>query len=201
LVGVVFQTLTTYRKSGRLLILRVMAFHEKAGRSQVDSCLGFVEQGFLPPSGRCRHASIRTREERSFRSVQVGRSRFSRCCHLIIDLLSHRKDESWTWPLTQSPELGFGLLLFLFPGTVLTWFAFLVLRGCGRCRLIAVFIAGLLFICASSTSITWERTPHPARRPAFSSHLITTVGLLSVLPRRKCRSWFYRYANSLAWVC
>src|SRR5205814_10334221 len=31
------------------------------------------------------------------------------------------------------------------------------------------FIAGLLFICASSTSITWERTPHPVRRPAFSS--------------------------------
>jgi hypothetical protein len=29
-------------------------------------------------------------------------------------------------------------------------------------------IAGLLFICASSTSITWERTPHPVRRPAFS---------------------------------
>jgi hypothetical protein len=23
------------------------------------------------------------------------------------------------------------------------------------------FIAGLLFICALSTSITWERTPHP----------------------------------------
>ncbi len=36
------------------------------------------------------------------------------------------------------------------------------------------FIAGLLFICALSTSITWERTPHPVRRPAFSSHLVTT---------------------------
>ncbi len=32
-----------------------------------------------------------------------------------------------------------------------------------------------LKICASSTSITWERTPHPVRRPAFSSHLISTV--------------------------
>jgi hypothetical protein len=31
------------------------------------------------------------------------------------------------------------------------------------------FIAGLLFICALSTSITWERTPHPVRRPAFIS--------------------------------
>ena len=37
------------------------------------------------------------------------------------------------------------------------------------------FIAGLLFICALSTSITWERTPHPVRRPAFSSHLTSTV--------------------------
>ncbi len=26
--------------------------------------------------------------------------------------------------------------------------------------------------CALSTSITWERTPHPVRRPAFSSHLV-----------------------------
>src|SRR5205823_1567290 len=37
------------------------------------------------------------------------------------------------------------------------------------------FIAGLLFICALSTSITWERTPHPVQRPAFSSHLFTTA--------------------------
>jgi len=37
------------------------------------------------------------------------------------------------------------------------------------------FIAGLLFICALSTSITWERTPHPVRRPAFSSHLYGVV--------------------------
>jgi hypothetical protein len=40
-------------------------------------------------SGRvshCRHPSIRTLDERWFRSVQVGRSRFSRCWHLIIDL-------------------------------------------------------------------------------------------------------------------
>src|ERR1700687_6277369 len=36
----------------------------------------------------CRHPSIRTLDERFFRSVQVGCSRFSRCCHLIIDLSS-----------------------------------------------------------------------------------------------------------------
>ena len=39
------------------------------------------------------------------------------------------------------------------------------------------FTAGLLFICALSTSITWERTPHPVRRPAFSFHLFNVTGL------------------------
>jgi hypothetical protein len=46
---------------------------------------------------------------------------------------------------------------------------------CFPAVMLIFFIAGLLFICASSTSITWERTPHPVRRPAFSSHLITSV--------------------------
>ena len=46
------------------------------------------------------------------RSVQVGCSRFSRCCHLIIDLWFISR---WKWArrLTQSPELGFRLWLFL----------------------------------------------------------------------------------------
>ena len=35
-----------------------------------------------------RHPSIRTLDERFIRSVQVGCSRFSRCCHLIFDLSS-----------------------------------------------------------------------------------------------------------------
>src|SRR4029453_7063775 len=39
---------------------------------------------------------------------------------------------------------------------------------CFVATVLTFFIAGLLFICASSTSITWERTPHPVRRPAFS---------------------------------
>src|SRR6201993_4415884 len=46
---------------------------------------------------------------------------------------------------------------------------------CLPAAMLTFFIAGLLFICALSTSITWERTPHPVRRPAFSSHLFTTV--------------------------
>src|SRR5579862_1499873 len=38
------------------------------------------------------------------------------------------------------------------------------------------FIAGLLLsLVPMSTSITWERTSHPVRRPAFSSHLVTTL--------------------------
>jgi len=32
---------------------------------------------------------------------------------------------------------------------------------CFLAVVLTFFIAGLLFICASSTSITWERTPHP----------------------------------------
>src|ERR1035441_4942476 len=51
----------------------------------------------------------------SFRSVHVGRSRFSRCCHLIGALLfGSFRVEPWARPLTQSPKLGFGLLIFLF---------------------------------------------------------------------------------------
>ena len=38
------------------------------------------------PSRLCRHPSIRTLLLSDCRSVQVGRSRFSRCCYLIIDL-------------------------------------------------------------------------------------------------------------------
>jgi len=46
---------------------------------------------------------------------------------------------------------------------------------CFAAAVLTFFIAGLFFICALSTSITWERTPHPVRRPAFSSHLFSSV--------------------------
>ena len=48
----------------------VMAFHEKAGGSQgnsgfiVSSWFFYADKVLLPPSSRCRHASIRTLEER-----------------------------------------------------------------------------------------------------------------------------------------
>ncbi len=61
-----------------------MAFHEKAGRSQVDSCLAWLNKGFL--SRRVATVamlpSALSRSD-SFRSVHIGRSRFSRCCYLI----------------------------------------------------------------------------------------------------------------------
>jgi hypothetical protein len=59
------------------------AFHEKAGRSQVDSCLlvGHVFS-FRRVTTVAMLPSALSRSD-SFRSVHVGRSRFSRCCHLF----------------------------------------------------------------------------------------------------------------------
>ena len=93
-----------------------MAFHEKAGRSQVDSCLVSLNKVlFFPPSGHCRHASIRTLEERIVSlgacwafSVQPVLPSVWRPVVLLL------QSGTWARPLTQSPELGFGLLSFLF---------------------------------------------------------------------------------------
>ena len=83
--------------------MSVIAFHEKAGRSQVGFWL-------LVTSSPSRVAAVATLpsalfDERLVRSVQVGCSRFSRCCHLIIDL-SPSLGWKWARRLTQSPELG-----------------------------------------------------------------------------------------------
>jgi len=64
--------------------MSVMAFHEKAGRSQVDSDLVLWNNVCSPaewPLSPCFHP--RSRGAISFRSVHVGRSRFSRCCYLL----------------------------------------------------------------------------------------------------------------------
>jgi hypothetical protein len=39
---------------------RVIAFHEKAGRSQVGSSVFWFDKVVFPPSRHCRHPSIRT---------------------------------------------------------------------------------------------------------------------------------------------
>ena len=91
-----------------------MAFHEKAGRSQVDSSLASLNKVFsFLPSGHCRHASIRTLEERfvslgacwafSFQPVLPSDYR-----PVVLLLQSGTRAR----PLTQSPELGFGFCLF-----------------------------------------------------------------------------------------
>jgi len=49
------------------------------------------------------------------------------------------------------------------------------------------FIAGLLISCASSASITWERIAS-RRRPAFSSHLLTTIKPCKVCTQRERRN-------------
>src|ERR1041384_4344642 len=84
------------------------------------------------PSGHCRHASIRTLEERSRRSVHVGRSQFSRCCHLIGDLSLHSRVERGPGDRRSHRNSALGLLFFSLPGMVL------LLRGGGYCGWAAV---------------------------------------------------------------
>ena len=49
----------------------------------------------------------------SFRSVHVGRSRFSRRCYLFGALwFCSLQSGTWARRLTQSPELGYGFCLF-----------------------------------------------------------------------------------------
>src|ERR1039457_4909691 len=97
------------------VVLSEIAFHEKAGRSQVGSFVFSLDKLFSPaesPVSPPFHPH--SFSERLVRSVQVGRSRFSRCCHLLVDLPFILKDERWARRLTQSPELGaLGFLLFL----------------------------------------------------------------------------------------
>ena len=71
--------------------MSAIAFHEKAGRSQVDSLLASLNKVFF--SRRVAAvAMLPSALSRSdfLRSVHVGRSRFSRCCHLFGALWFHR---------------------------------------------------------------------------------------------------------------
>jgi hypothetical protein len=70
-------------------VVSVNAFHEKAGRSQVGSFVFSLDKGFFSR----RVATVATLPSALsmsdfVRSVQVGCSRFSQCCHLIVDLAS-----------------------------------------------------------------------------------------------------------------
>jgi len=93
-----------------------MAFHEKAGRSQVDSFVFSLDNVFLsPPSSHCRHASIRTLEERIISLGAYWVFSFQPVLPSVWrPVVLFLESGTWARPLTQSPELGFGLLSFLF---------------------------------------------------------------------------------------
>jgi len=92
----------------------VNAFHEKAGRSQVNSCFILLDTLFLfrPLAAVAMLPSALSR-----RMVSLGA-----CWAFSIQPVLpsgwrpvvSRKRGTWARRLTQSPELGFGLLSFLF---------------------------------------------------------------------------------------
>ena len=110
--------MSTANGTGTLGNLSVIAFHEKAGRSQVDSSLASLNKGFLLPPSHCRHASIRTLEERIVSLGACWASSIQPVLPPDLRPLVSRKSETWAWRLTQSPELGFGFCLSL-PETIL----------------------------------------------------------------------------------
>ena len=57
-----FDLLAISRGYAQNVSMSAKALHEKAGRSQEICCSS--DKFFLPPSSHCRHASIRTLEER-----------------------------------------------------------------------------------------------------------------------------------------
>jgi hypothetical protein len=71
------------------MLMSEIAFHEKAGRSQVESSLASLNKGlFFCRATVAMLPSALSRSD-SFRSVHVGRPQYSRCCHLISDLWFH----------------------------------------------------------------------------------------------------------------
>jgi hypothetical protein len=129
----------------RIRVVSVIAFPEKAGRSQDNSFFILSDKLFLlavssgPPSGHCRHASIRTLEERLVSlgaswafSVQPVLPSVWRPVVLLF------QSGTWARRLTQSPELGFGPLSFSSWNDFDFGLAVLFLRGCRNCHSVAV---------------------------------------------------------------
>jgi len=81
------------------------AFHEKAGQSQ-DSFVFTYLDSFLraePPLSPSFHPQSVMSDSRS---LQGGRTQFSRCCYLIIDLAPIFGRGGGARHLSQSPDLG-----------------------------------------------------------------------------------------------
>ena len=84
-------------------VLSVMAFHEKAGRSQgnsgfIVSFFIFAEKTSFPPSSHCRHASIRTLEERIISLGACGASSIQPVLPSVWRPLVALKSATWPRP-------------------------------------------------------------------------------------------------------
>jgi hypothetical protein len=101
------------------------------------------------------------------------------------DPTARHRPEHFTQRVRSRPDALFQLDLAGFIQHAVPTVAISQIQSDGQClprkflpcfvvALLSFFIVGLLFICALSTSITWERTAS-RRRPAFSSHLFTAV--------------------------
>src|SRR5215831_9696923 len=93
--------------------MSVNAFHEKAGRSQVSSLCSETEF-FSHRVSHCRHASIRTLEERIVSLGACWAFSFQPVLPSVWRPLVSLRSGTWPRRLTQSPELGFEALVFLF---------------------------------------------------------------------------------------
>jgi len=108
-----------------------MSFHEKAGRSQgnsgfiVSSWFFFADKVFSRRVATVAMLPSALPRSESFRSVHVGRSRFSRCCHLISDLSFHVRVKRGPG-VRRSHRNSALAFVFSLPGTILILFCVLV---------------------------------------------------------------------------
>ena len=122
-----------------MLPMSAIAFHEKAGRSQVGSSV-FSFDRFFSSRRVATVAMLPSALSRSdfIRSVHVGRSRYSRYCHLFIALRLCSSE----WSLGQAINAVTGTRLWAFvfslPGTILIFVLSFVLCRCRQCGSAAV---------------------------------------------------------------
>jgi hypothetical protein len=143
-----------------------------------------------PPSGRCRHASIRTLEERL---VSLGA-----CWAFLIQpvlpsvwrpVVLLLQSGTWARRLTQSPELGFRLLFFSLPGTILNLVCVAFMRlpalphGCGCARARTLLRSPTGDAAALPAFLQWRRSLASSR----SSRRVRPASVPSVAGHSRCR--------------
>ena len=159
-------------------ILSVMAFHEKAGRSQLDSCVFLLDTCFSCRVATCRHASIRTLEERIISLGAYWAFSFQPVLPSVWRPVVSLESGTWPRPLTQSPELGFGFYFFSSWTILILFLPFCVtqlpLLSCDCC-------------CAMARTLLRSPTDDAATPPAFLPWL------------RWLASWrFFRHAQPVS---